>query len=366
VVWPEKCGTIWYKRPKPISLVRRNRPFRKGPIMDTVPAARQHVLVVDDDATIARLLEQLLRAAGHRVTVARDGREGLDRVAERPPDLILLDLDMPALGGFEVCGRLKQDPATRLIPVVILTGQNAPEARLRAWELGADDFLTKPFLNVEVLARCLSFLRLKTLLDELDSAEAVVFAFARAVEAKCRYTRGHAERVADYALGLANRLGLPGPDHELLSRGALLHDVGKISTPDAILNKPGPLTPEEYAIIKQDPAQGARIVEPLRSVRAIVPLIRWHHERLDGRGYPDGLCGGQIPLLTRVLAVADVYDALTSERPYRAAVGPAASLEVLRADAAASGLDAELVRCFCATPPVPRAGPAAAKKKENS
>lgn len=307
----------------------------------------QHILVVDDDGAVATMLEKLLAADGHGVTVARDGREALASVTGRQPDLILTDLDMPYLSGYEVCRQIKQDPTTRLIPVVIITGRDAQEAKLRAWELGADDFLTKPFQSVEVLARCRSLLRVKRLVDELDSAEAVVFAFARVVEAKCRYTWGHSERVTSYALALACKIGLPEAKQEVLRKGGLLHDIGKINMPDSILNKPGPLTAEEYDIVRQHPVQGIRIVEPLRSIRDTIPLIRWHHERLDGKGYPDGLFGGAIPLMARVLAVADVFDALSSERPYRPALPENECLRILRENAAGGGLDPELVRCFC-------------------
>ena len=275
------------------------------------PAPRR-VLVVDDDPGVSGLLRYVLEAEGHAVAVAADGEAGLAKAAANPPDLVLLDLDMPGLGGFEVCRRLKTDPATRLVPVVILTGGGSADARLRAWDLGADEFLAKPFHTVEVAARCRSLLRVKSLVDELDSAQAVVFAFARAVDAKCSYTLGHSERVTGYAVRLAERVGLPAAEREILRRGAMLHDVGKISTPDAVLNKPGKLTAEEYDVIKQHPLQGVRIVEPLKSLREALPLIRWHHERLDGRGYPDGLFGGSIPLAVRVLAVADVFDALAS------------------------------------------------------
>jgi putative two-component system response regulator len=320
------------------------------------------VLVVDDEPAVGALLEQLLTAEGYHVRRAADGQAALAAVGRRAPDLILLDLDMPRLDGFEVCRRVKRDPATRLIPVLILTGQASSAARLRGWELGADDFLTKPFQIVEIVARCRSLLRAKRLHDELDSAQAVVFAFARAVEAKCPYTLGHAERVTSYALALAAHLGLSGPERELLRWGSLLHDVGKISIPDAVLNKPGALTAAEYALVKRHPLEGVRIVEPLRSIRDTVPLIRWHHERLDGLGYPDGLRGDAIPPLVRILSVADVYDALASARPYRPALPHAKCLEVLRADAAAGGLDAALVPIFCDVVPAPssRGTPAAA------
>jgi putative two-component system response regulator len=313
----------------------------------------RQVLVVDDDPNIALLLSELLETEGHDVSCAHDGVEALAAVAERPPDLILLDLDMPHLGGFEVCRLLKSDPRTRLIPVVIVTGQTAQESRLQAWDLGADEFLTKPFHRLEVIARCQSLLRLKALTDALDGAESVVFALARAIEAKNRYTQGHSERVTAFALALADRLGLARADRDVLHRGGLLHDLGKLAVPDEVLNKPGPLTAAEFDTVKMHPVVGERIVEPLRSVRDIIPLIRWHHERLDGSGYPDGLTGDAIPPLVRLLAVADVYDALASARPYRSALSLEECLQTLHAEAAAGRLDRELVIAFSAAPAIP-------------
>ena len=309
-------------------------------------ASRPLVLIIDDNQSVRRLLRFIVERAGHTVLEASDGEEGLAFLATRKPDLVLLDLDMPQMGGFEVCRRAKADPATRLTPIVIVTGRGVDEARLRAWELGADDFLTKPFQTADIAARCNALLRVKGLVDQLDGAQAVLFAMARAVEAKSPHTQGHTERVSEYALALAARLGLPPADVDTLRVGAALHDLGKIAIPDDILNKPGKLTPDEYAVVKQHPVAGVRIVEPLRSVRAALPLVRWHHERLDGSGYPDGLFGGAIPLLVRVLSVADVYDALSSTRPYRPRLPIGECLNIMRADAAKGGLDPELVEPF--------------------
>jgi putative two-component system response regulator len=305
-----------------------------------------HILVVDDDPGIVVLLQRILTAAGYEVERATNGKDALARVAVRRPDLVVLDLDMPEMGGYEVCRQLKDDPRTRLMPILILTGRDASPDRVRAWDLGADEFLTKPFQVYEVQARCRALLRVKRLVDEMETASAVVIAFARAVEAKCPFTLGHAERVTEYAMQLAHHLGLSQAQCEVLHWGGLLHDIGKIAIPDAVLNKPGRLTTAEFELVKQHPLQGVRIVEPLRSLRDTLPLIRWHHERLDGRGYPDGLFGGAIPLDVRILAVADVYDALSSARPYRAALAPAACLEMLHQSAADGGLDPQLVMCF--------------------
>ncbi|HKI35013.1 MAG TPA: HD domain-containing phosphohydrolase [Gemmataceae bacterium] len=315
--------------------------------MAAAEASAYRIVVAEDDSSNARLFEQVLAAEGHDVRLAADGVEALALIADCKPDLILLDLDMPRLNGYEVCRRVKQDPATRLIPIVMITADHAFDSKLRAWELGADDFLEKPLHCIELVARCRSLLRVKRLIDELDTAEAVLFALARAVEAKSPYTQGHAQRVTLYALALADEAGLGSEERETLRKGALLHDIGKISTPDAILDKPGELTPAEYEVVKQHPLQGARIVEPLRSLRETVPLIRWHHERLDGRGYPDHLAGEEIPILVRLLSITDVYDSLASQRPYRDAMSPATCLDVLRKGARGGKLDARLVDLFC-------------------
>jgi putative two-component system response regulator len=309
-------------------------------------ATTPRVLIVDDNPMVANLLEQVLRSEGNDVAVAADGLEALTAVARCAPDLILLDLDLPGLHGYEVCRRLKANPATRLIPVVIITARCESGDRVDAWDLGADDFLTKPFRMAEVTARCRSLLRIKRLIDERDSAEAVVFALARAVEAKSPYTHGHAGRVRNFAIELARAVGVTEADRELLGKGALLHDIGKISVPDAILEKPGRLTNDEYDLVKDHTRQGAHIVEPLHSLRDAVPFIRWHHERLDGKGYPDGLRGEQLPWMVRILSVADVFDSLASDRPYRARMPLELSLEIMTDNARGGGLDMDLVDRF--------------------
>jgi putative two-component system response regulator len=304
------------------------------------------LLVVDDEPVIASLLQHVLEAEGYEVAVARDGLEALAAVGDRKPDLVLLDIDMPRMSGDEVCRRLKCDPATRLLPVIMITARGDLPRRLDAWEYGADEFLAKPFQAAEVTARCRSLLRLKRLVEERDSAEAVVFALARAVEAKSPFTHGHSERVTRLVLALADRLHVVEADRDILRKGALLHDIGKLSVPDAILNKPERLTAEEYEIVKGHSVSGAHIVEPLASVRDAIPLIRWHHERPDGHGYPDGLHAEQIPLLVRILSVADVYDSLSSERPYRGRIPHDKCLEMLRETAVDGGLDPNLVAIF--------------------
>lgn len=314
--------------------------------MGAAEAISHRILVVEDHATNAAMLEGLLSGQGYRVSRAADGIQALAHLAEDPPDLIFLDLDLPRMNGFDVCHWVKQNPETRLIPIIIVTGQDPFEARMRAWDLGADEFISKPIQCMELLARCRSLLRLKRLTDELETAEAVMVAFAQMVEAKSPFTNQHSMRVSEKSLLLADHLGLCEQDRELLRKGALLHDIGKISIPDVILNKPGKLTTEEYDRIKDHTIEGYEIVKKLRSLKDLLPLIRWHHERMDGQGYPDGLTGDQIPLLVRILAVADVYDSLASMRPYRAAIPAEACMNILRANAAGGGLDALLVEHF--------------------
>lgn len=306
----------------------------------------RRILIADDEPAIRALLAQMLEDQGYSVTLACEGSEALALVTQGVPDLIILDVDMPGPSGFEVCEQLKEKEETRLVPVLILTGGSYVEGRVSAWGVGADDYLTKPFRVHDVLARVRSLLRTKALVDELDNAQAVAIAFSRAVEAKSPHTLGHTERVTSYATRLAERIGLDKAQRDSLKWGALLHDIGKISTPDEILNKPGRLTIEEMDVIRRHPLEGVRIVEPLRSLRDALPFIRWHHERLDGKGYPDGIFGGAIPLGVRVLAVADVYDAISSARPYRSAMPQSMCIEVLRKDAASGGLDPVLVESF--------------------
>jgi putative two-component system response regulator len=308
-----------------------------------------HVLVVDDESAIRDLHTDLLTGAGYEVEVAVDGADALARVEARLPDLVLLDLDMPRVSGYEVCRRLKAAERTRFIPVVILTGEMAEEARLQVWELGADDFLSKPFRTKEVLTRCKALLRVKDLVDQLDGAQNVLFALARVMDAKSAFTQGHTERVVTYALTLGKCLGLSPADLDALRLGAALHDIGKISIPDHILDKPARLNEEEMEIIKRHPVAGVRIVEPLHSVQNAIPLIRWHHERLDGGGYPDGISGDAIPMPVRVLSVVDVYDALSTARPYRPPLTYDACVATMRRDADSGGLDNEVIRCFCET-----------------
>jgi len=304
------------------------------------------VLVVDDLSANVRLLERLLVAAGHTVLTAADGLEAVALIAAAPPDVVLSDVRMPRCDGFELCERLKRDASTRLIPVVLMTGSVERADRIRAIEAGADDFLTKPVDEPELRARVRSLVRLKKYTDDLDSAESVILSLALTVEARDPYTQGHCERLAGYATALGRRLGLADEDLAALYRGGYLHDIGKIAIPDAVLLKPGPLSPEEFAQMKQHPIIGDRLCGNLRALTRVRPIVRSHHERLDGTGYPDGLAGDAVPLLAQVISVVDVYDALTTVRPYAEVRTPEKALEELRQEARQGWRDLTLVDAF--------------------
>ncbi len=292
-----------------------------------------NVIVVDDTDVSAEVLRRLLLQDGYAVEVAHDGESGLEAVRRSTPDLVLLDVMMPGINGFEVCRRLKSDPATRLTPVVLVTTLDGRDDRIEGMDAGADDFLTKPVDGMELRARVRALLRLKRFTDELDSAEAVILGLARTVEARDPCTEGHCERLAGYAVKMGEAMGLRADELAALYRGGFLHDVGKIAIPDSVLLKAGPLLPAEYELVKRHTIVGDEICTDFRALRPVRPIVRHHHERQDGSGYPDGLVGNQIPLLAQIAGVVDVYDALTTSRPYKEALTPSDALALLRAEA---------------------------------
>ncbi len=308
--------------------------------------ARPRVLVVDDLDANRRLLVALLEPLGCEILTAGDGREALEQAELHSPDLILLDVMMPEVDGLEVCARLKSDPRTRLIPIVVITALHGEQEKLRAIEAGADDFLNKPFSKVELLARVRALLRLKRFTDELEFAETVLITLGLAVESRDPHTKGHCQRLARISVELGRRLALEEAGLEALRRGGYLHDIGKIAIPDSVLLKNGPLSVEERQVMCQHAAIGEQICWPLRSFDAVLPIIRSHHEHWDGSGYPDGLRGEAIPLLARILQLADVYDALRSHRPYKPPLIAAAALELMQREAERGWYDPRLVSFF--------------------
>ncbi len=309
-----------------------------------VPSPR--VLVVDDNEEMVDLLTEFLKDAGYTVLSAGNGREAIAEVERANPDLILMDAMMPNLSGFEVTERLKTQDHTRLIPIIMLTGLSDVNDKIRGIEAGVDDFIVKPFNRLELLTRVKSLLRVKQYTDELENAETVIFSLALAVEAKDSYTEGHCSRLSIYGARLAERVGLSLEEVKAVRRGGILHDIGKIAIHDSILLKQGPLTPDEYLIIKQHPVIGERICKPLKSLSSVLPIIRSHQERWNGSGYPDGLDGENIPITARIIMTVDLYDALTTKRPYRGPLPPEEAFEIMRRETVQGMWDPHLMEEF--------------------
>jgi putative two-component system response regulator len=306
------------------------------------------VLAVDDEAGNRELVKRHLVPQHYDVQTFADAESAIDFLASsaRHPDLILLDVMLPKMNGFELCRLLKQQSLTRLIPIVLLTSLDARQHKIEGIKAGADDFLTKPVQFEELVARAASLVRLKRFTDDLESAQSVILSLALTVEARDPYTVGHCERLAAYAAAIGRALGLPGDEVLTLQRGGFLHDVGKIGVPDAVLLKTTRLDPAEFAQMQAHTTIGERLCGELRSLRPVRAIVRSHHERLDGTGYPDGLRGDAIPLTAQIVGIVDAYDAMTTARPYRAALGEDRACEELERDAREGRLDPEIVRVF--------------------
>lgn len=310
--------------------IRRPTHERAGQL---APVTQSIILVVDDHKANRDLLDAQLEGSGHIVLHAADGLEALDLMAQKEPDLLLLDIQMPRMDGLTLCRRIKAHPAWRLIPVVLITALMDRTSRLAGVEAGADDFLTKPFDKQELGLRIRVLLHDREQNKRLDATEGVLLALARVVEARDRYTIHHAERVGLFAREIGRAAGMADVDLNILYLGGVMHDLGKVTIPDAILNKPGALTEQEMEIMRTHSEAGEGICTPLRSAGHFLPMIRHHHERLDGGGYPDHLVGSAIPLAARIAAIGDAWDAMTSDRPYRAGLGVEEARSRLRAGA---------------------------------
>ncbi|MDA8124952.1 MAG: response regulator [Deltaproteobacteria bacterium] len=300
----------------------------------------RRVLVVDDSRTVRKLVRKALEESGFQVATAENGREALSRIAEQRPDLIISDLDMPELNGVELCRRLRADPELALIPFVIMSANGDRSMMRRLLYMGAAGYLVKPFNPEQIVItveRLLSdhFLILLKERERLDTEQRMMLAsitsLITALEARDPYTRGHSETVAQLAVKMGQRMHIDAEDLERLDIAARLHDIGKIGVPDHILLKPDRLTDAEFAIIRQHPATGTSILSVIPSLKPILPVILHHHERFDGKGYPDGLKGSQIMLWARMTAVADTYHALTSDRPYRRGMGHEQAMKIIAA-----------------------------------
>lgn len=312
-----------------------------GDLLGRRRAAR--ILVVDDQPSIAGLMSQLLTMRGYDVVTASNAEQAEAEVRKQAPDLILSDVMMPGKSGYDLCRAMKDNPATRLIPFVLITGLSDSGDKVRGIEAGADDFLNKPVLAEELIARVKSLLRLKEFTDELETVDSVLCTLGLIVEGRDPYTEGHCERLSVHAAHLGRHLGLDEDSIVALRRGGYLHDLGKIAVPDDVLKKGSNLTPDEWKIMRLHPVTGENICKPLKSLRLVLPIIRHHHEHTDGSGYPDGLKGNEIPVLPRILQVVDVYDALRTERPYKPALSHEYAFKAMQEEAQRGLWDAELV-----------------------
>jgi putative two-component system response regulator len=306
------------------------------------------ILIADDNHETREILTQFIRSQGVRVICASDGEEALETLREMPVDLALLDVMMPRRTGIEVCREIKATPQTQLIPIVLIIGLGNVEDRVRGIESGADDFHCMPVHKEELLARVRSLLRVKRYTEELESAEEVICSLARCIEAKDPYTVGHCDRLSLYAVALGEHRGLSTELCVALRRAGIVHDIGKVGVPEHILSKPGPLTLDERQVMAAHPVAGEHICSPLRAFHLVLPIIRYHHEHLDGTGYPDHLHGDEIPLTARILQTVDVYDALTTDRPYRKALSDDEAFRIMRLEAKRGWWDARLVEEFVA------------------
>jgi putative two-component system response regulator len=302
------------------------------------------ILLVDADLTNSTDFQEVLQDHGYKVFAEGNGGSAIARCPQIQPDLVLLQASLPDMQGLEVCRRLKNDSRNHLTPVIMMAPTALDCDAAMAREAGADDFWGHPSSRWEALSRVQSILHLKSYIDE--QAESVLLTLARSIEARDPNTTGHSARISNYAGLLGKSLGLHEEDLEALCLAGLLHDVGKVAVPDAILLKPGRLTREESDVMKQHSIIGENICAPLKSLRNVLPIIRYHHERMDGTGYPDGLRGEDIPLNARIMHVVDVYDALTTDRPYRKGLSRACATSIMLEEAAQGWLDPSLVDQF--------------------
>ncbi len=303
------------------------------------------ILIAEDDHANRALLTRLLERAGYRAIAVGDGRDALRAAMEEAPDLILLDIGLPGLSGLDVCRRLRADHRTMALPIILVTGQTTSRDVVAGLDAGADDFVRKPYDQTELMARVRSVLRLAHATAEVVGAHAVIAALANAVEAKDATTEQHCQRLAGLAHELGVKAGLDPAALKGVVFGALLHDIGKIGISDAILTKPAPLTPEEWRAMRLHPIIGERICEPLATAAQFAPIVRHHHERWDGGGYPDGLRAEAIPMGARIVGLVDSYDAIVHDRPYRPARDIHSAMAEIRREAGGQ-FDPELVRLF--------------------
>ena len=311
-----------------------------------VRMASARILIVDDDPLVRDTMRDYVEHLGYGVRDAASAEEALSTIAQELPDLILLDVRMPGITGIELCRQLKADQVTHLIPVVLLTAERELDSRVAGLAAGADDYFTKPVHPRELGARLRSLIRLKRVVEELEEAESLITSLALTIEARDPYTAGHCVRLASIAVEFGERFWLADEEIQALRLGGFLHDLGKIAVPDGILLKPEPLSQDERRVIQEHPSAGDRLAAPMRTLGLVRPIIRYHHERWDGRGYPDKLVTEETSLLARIMAIVDVYDALRTQRPYKPALDESEAQRIVHAGGSSGQFDPDLVRVF--------------------
>ncbi|MEE8056796.1 MAG: HD domain-containing phosphohydrolase [Pseudomonadales bacterium] len=303
-------------------------------------------LVIDDDNLVRSVMRKILINNGFVVVECSNGREAIAQLAENIFDVVICDRHMPEMDGFAFCQWLRNTHGDKLLPVIMVNASSDPESLQQCLQAGADDFIRKPFIHDELLARSQTAAERKRLTDQLDNAESVLFSLARMVEAKDECTGDHCGRLLFMGKHFGKYLGLDSTQILALSRGGVLHDIGKLGIADSILLKPGKLDDDEMATMRTHTIIGYQLCKELGSLSATLPLIHHHHERWDGSGYPDKLKGEEIPLLARIFQILDIYDALRSERPYKKSFSREKSLAILAEELRMNLLDPTLTDQF--------------------
>ncbi len=317
-----------------------------GPFTCLIEKEKPSILVVDDHKSNLELMEAVFIKEGFKVYTALGGQEAINKFQNYPIDVAVLDVMMPEIDGFELCSKLKNISGKRFFPVILLTALTDKNSKLKGLESGADDFISKPFDTTELILKIKSLLKVKSLNDDLDHSENIIMTLAVAMEARDPYTKGHSTRVSKLAAEFVAYLGLPEIDRQEMKKAGILHDIGKICLNESLLRKPGPLTKEEVEMIKTHTILGEDLCRPLVSMRKILPAIRHHHERWDGMGFPDGLAGEDIPLMARILAIVDSFDAMVSVRPYRDRRSVGETIKTMKSEQYDGQWDSELLNYF--------------------
>jgi putative two-component system response regulator len=308
---------------------------------------KSKILVADDDELIRAMVKEYLESKYFMVTTAEDGKEAVTLEEEVRPDLVMLDVEMPVMNGIEACKIIKEKRnGIHYVPIIFLSGVLGDEIVAAGLKAGGDDYIRKPFVALELLCRITNLIQMKKFVEQVESIENVVLSLVKSVEARDSYTAGHSIRVAEISAKIGKELGLSDEEIQSLHKGSLLHDVGKIGVPDQILNKQCELVEDEYNRIQEHSVCGAEICGCLRFTKHALDIIRHHHEKLDGSGYPDGLKGDSITKYVRIVTVADIYDALTTDRSYRAAKTVSEAISILKKEASEGKIDMDIVRCM--------------------